>query len=141
MRKRLISCLLSLVLICSLLPANVLAEELRDEPIPTAEEVLPETEEPEVPMETEESEVPAEPETPLSASAVQDSGEGTLAEEETDPEVFAAEIVREGEETQQFQTLREAVTAAQTGDTIRLLDDCEEAVQISMNSKKIPRPS
>ena len=66
----------------------------------------------------------------------QDSGEGTLAEEEPDPEVFAAEIVREGEETQQFQTLREAVTAAQTGDTIRLLDDCEETVQISMNSKK-----
>ena len=136
MRKRLISCLLSLVLICSLLPANVLAEELRDEPIPTAEEVLPETEEPKAPMETEESETPAEPETPLSASAVQDSGEGTLAEEEPDPEVFAAEIVREGEETQQFQTLREAVTAAQTGDTIRLLDDCEETVQISMNSKK-----
>lgn len=73
MRKRLISCLLTLVLICSLLPANVLAEELRDEPIPTAEEVLPETEEPEepkAPMETEESETPAEPETPLSASAV-----------------------------------------------------------------------
>lgn len=66
----------------------------------------------------------------------QDSGEGTLAEEEPDPEVFAAEIVREGEETQQFQTLREAVTAAQTGDTIRLLDDCEGTVQISMNSKK-----
>ena len=136
MRKRLISCLLSLVLICSLLPANVLAEELRDEPIPTAEEVLPETEEPKAPMETEESEAPAEPETPLSASAVQDSGEGTLAEEGPDPEVFAAEIVREGEETQKFQTLREAVTAAQTGDTIRLLDDCEETVQISMNSKK-----
>lgn len=136
MRKRLISCLLSLVLICSLLPANVLAEELRDEPIPTAEEVLPETEEPKAPMKTEESETPAEPETPLSASAVQDSGEGTLAEEEPDPEVFAAEIVREGEETQKFQTLREAVTAAQTGDTIRLLDDCEETVQISMNSKK-----
>lgn len=136
MRKRLISCLLSLVLICSLLPANVLAEELRDEPIPTAEEVLPETEEPKAPMETEESEAPAEPETPLSASAVRDSGEGTLAEEEPDPEVFAAEIVREGEETQKFQTLREAVTAAQTGDTIRLLDDCEETVQISMNSKK-----
>ena len=136
MRKRLTSCLLSLVLICSLLPANVLAEELRDEPIPTAEEVLPETEEPKAPMKTEESETPAEPETPLSASAVQDSGEGTLAEEEPDPEVFAAEIVREGEETQQFQTLREAVTAAQTGDTIRLLDDCEETVQISMNSKK-----
>lgn len=58
MRKRLISCLLSLVLICSLLPANVLAEELRDEPIPTAEEVLPETEEPKAPMETEESEAP-----------------------------------------------------------------------------------
>lgn len=136
MRKRLTSCLLSLVLICSLLPANVLAEELRDEPIPTAEEVLPETEEPKAPMETEESEAPAEPETPLSASAVQDSGEGTLAEEEPDPEVFAAEIVREGEETQQFQTLREAVMAAQTGDMIRLLDDCEETVQISMNSKK-----
>lgn len=136
MRKRLISCLLSLVLICSLLPANVLAEELRDEPIPTAEEVLPETEEPKAPMKTEESETPAEPETPLSASAVRDSGEGTLAEEEPDPEVFAAEIVREGEETQKFQTLREAVTAAQTGDTIRLLDDCEETVQISMNSKK-----
>lgn len=136
MRKRLISCLLSLVLICSLLPANVLAEELRDEPIPTAEEVLPETEEPKAPMETEESEAPAEPETPLSASAVRDSGEGTLAEEGPDPEVFAAEIVREGEETQKFQTLREAVTAAQTGDTIRLLDDCEETVQISMNSKK-----
>lgn len=136
MRKRLISCLLSLVLICSLLPANVLAEELRDEPIPTAEEVLPETEEPKAPMETEEPETPAEPETPLSASAVQDSGEGTLAEEEPDPEVFAAEIVREGEETQKFQTLREAVTAAQTGDTIRLLDDCEETVQISMNSKE-----
>lgn len=136
MRKRLISCLLSLVLICSLLPANVLAEELRDEPIPTAEEVLPETEEPKAPMKTEESEAPAEPEAPLSASAVQDSGEGTLAEEEPDPEVFAAEIVREGEETQKFQTLREAVTAAQTGDTIRLLDDCEETVQISMNSKK-----
>ena len=136
MRKRLISCLLSLVLICSLLPANVLAEELRDEPIPTAEEVLPETEEPKAPMKTEESEAPAEPETPLSASAVRDSGEGTLAEEEPDPEVFAAEIVREGEETQKFQTLREAVTAAQTGDTIRLLDDCEETVQISMNSKK-----
>lgn len=136
MRKRLISCLLSLVLICSLLPANVLAEELRDEPIPTAEEVLPETEEPKAPMKTEGSETPAEPETPLSASAVRDSGEGTLAEEEPDPEVFAAEIVREGEETQQFQTLREAVTAAQTGDTIRLLDDCEETVQISMNSKK-----
>ena len=136
MRKRLISCLLSLVLICSLLPANVLAEELWDEPIPTAEEVLPETEEPKAPMKTEESETPAEPETPLSASAVQDSGEGTLAEEEPDPEVFAAEIVREGEETQKFQTLREAVTAAQTGDTIRLLDDCEETVQISMNSKK-----
>ena len=136
MRKRLTSCLLSLVLICSLLPANVLAEELRDEPIPTAEEVLPETEEPKAPMETEESEAPAEPETPLSASAVRDSGEGTLAEEEPDPEAFAAEIVREGEETQQFQTLREAVTAAQTGDTIRLLDDCEETVQISMNSKK-----
>ena len=136
MRKRLISCLLSLVLICSLLPANVLAEELRDEPIPTAEEVLPETEEPKAPMKTEESETPAEPETPLSASAVQDSGEGTLAEEEPDPEVFAAEIVREGEETQKFQTLREAVTAAQTGDTIRLLDDCEETVQISMNSKE-----
>ena len=65
MRKRLISCLLSLVLICSLLPANVLAEELRDEPIPTAEEVLPETEEPKAPMKTEESEAPAEPETPL----------------------------------------------------------------------------
>ena len=136
MRKRLISCLLSLVLICSLLPANVLAEELRDEPIPTAEEVLPETEEPKAPMKTEESEAPAEPETPLSASAVQDSGEGTLTGEEPDPEVFAAEIVREGEETQKFQTLREAVTAAQTGDTIRLLDDCEETVQISMNSKK-----
>ena len=136
MRKRLISCLLSLVLICSLLPANVLAEELRDEPIPTAEEVLPEPEKPKAPMETEESEAPAEPETPLSASAVQDSGEGTLAEEEPDPEVFAAEIVREGEETQKFQTLREAVTTAQTGDTIRLLDDCEETVQISMNSKK-----
>ena len=136
MRKRLISCLLSLVLICSLLPANVLAEELRDEPIPTAEEVLPETEEPKALMKTEESEAPAEPETPLSASAVRDSGEGTLAEEEPDPEVFAAEIVREGEETQKFQTLREAVTAAQTGDTIRLLDDCEETVQISMNSKK-----
>ena len=136
MRKRLISCLLSLVLICSLLPANVLAEELRDEPIPTAEEVLPETEEPKAPMKTEESETPAEPETPLSASAVQDSGEGTLAEEEPDPEVFAAEIVREGEETQKFQTLREAVTTAQTGDTIRLLDDCEETVQISMNSKE-----
>ena len=136
MRKRLISCLLSLVLICSLLPANVLAEELRDEPIPTAEEVLPETEEPKAPMKTEESETPAEPETPLSASAVQDSGEGTLTEEEPDPEVFAAEIVREGEETQKFQTLREAVTAAQTGDTIRLLDDCEETVQISMNSKE-----
>ena len=136
MRKRLISCLLSLVLICSLLPANVLAEELRDEPIPTAEEVLPETEEPKAPMKTEESETPAEPETPLSASAVQDSGEGTLAGEEPDPEVFAAEIVREGEETQKFQTLREAVTAAQTGDTIRLLDDCEETVQISMNSKE-----
>lgn len=136
MRKRLISCLLSLVLICSLLPANVLAEELRDEPIPTAEEVLPETEEPKAPMKTEESEAPAEPETPLSASAVRDSGEGTLAGEEPDPEVFAAEIVREGEETQKFQTLREAVTAAQTGDTIRLLDDCEETVQISMNSKK-----
>lgn len=136
MRKRLTSCLLSLVLICSLLPANVLAEELRDEPIPTAEEVLPETEEPKAPMETEESEAPAEPETPLSASAVRDSGEGTLAEEEPDPEAFAAEIVREGEETQKFQTLREAVTAAQTGDTIRLLDDCEETVQISMNSKK-----
>lgn len=70
MRKRLISCLLSLVLTCSLLPANVLAEELRDEPIPTAEEVLPETEEPKAPMKTEESETPAEPETPLSASAV-----------------------------------------------------------------------
>ena len=70
MRKRLISCLLSLVLICSLLPANVLAEELRDEPIPTAEEVLPETEEPKAPMKTDESEAPAEPETPLSASAV-----------------------------------------------------------------------
>ena len=136
MRKRLISCLLSLVLICSLLPANVLAEELRDEPVPTAEEVLPEPEEPKAPIKTEESEAPAEPETPLSASAVQDSGEGTLAEEEPDPEVFAAEIVREGEETQKFQTLREAVTAAQTGDTIRLLDDCEETVQISMNSKK-----
>lgn len=136
MRKRLISCLLSLVLICSLLPANVLAEELRDEPIPTAEEVLPETEEPKAPMKTEESETPAEPETPLSASAVRDSGEGTLAEEEPDPEAFAAEIVREGEETQKFQTLREAVTTAQTGDTIRLLDDCEETVQISMNSKK-----
>ena len=136
MRKRLISCLLSLVLICSLLPANVLAEELRDEPIPTAEEVLPETEEPKAPMKTEESEAPAEPETPLSASAVRDSGEGTLAEEEPDPEVFAAEIVREGEETQKFQTLREAVTTAQTGDTIRLLGDCEETVQISMNSKK-----
>ena len=136
MRKRLISCLLSLVLICSLLPANVLAEELRDEPIPTAEEVLPETEEPKAPMKTEESEAPAEPETPLSASAVRDSGEGTLAGEEPDPEVFAAEIVREGEETQKFQTLREAVTAAQTGDTIRLLDDCEETVQISMNSKE-----
>lgn len=26
--------------------------------------------------------------------------------------------------------------AAQTGDMIRLLDDCEETVQISMNSKK-----
>ena len=87
-------------------------------------------------MKTEEPETPAEPETPLSASAVQDSGEGTLAEEGPDPEVFAAEIVREGEETQKFQTLREAVTAAQTGDTIRLLDDCEETVQISMNSKK-----
>lgn len=136
MRKRLISCLLSLALICSLLPANVLAEELRDEPIPTAEEVLPETEEPKAPMKTEESETPAEPETPLSASAVRDSGEGTLAEEEPDPEVFAAEIVREGEETQKFQTLREAVTTAQTGDTIRLLGDCEETVQISMNSKK-----
>lgn len=136
MRKRLISCLLSLVLICSLLPANVLAEELRDEPIPTAEEVLPETEEPKAPMKTEESEAPAEPEAPLFASAVRDSGEGTLAEEEPDPEVFAAEIVREGEETQKFQTLREAVTAAQTGDTIRLLDDCGETVQISMNSKK-----
>ena len=136
MRKRLISCLLSLVLICSLLPANVLAEELRDEPIPTAEEVLPETEEPKAPMKTEESEAPAEPETPLSAPAVRDSGEETLTEEEPDPEVFAAEIVREGEETQKFQTLREAVTAAQTGDTIRLLDDCEETVQISMNSKK-----
>ena len=136
MRKRLISCLLSLVLICSLLPANVLAEELRDEPIPTAEEVLPETEEPKAPMKTEEPEAPAEPETPLFASAVRDSGEGTLTEEGPDPEVFAAEIVREGEETQKFQTLREAVTAAQTGDTIRLLDDCEETVQISMNSKK-----
>lgn len=136
MRKRLISCLLSLVLICSLLPANVLAEELRDEPIPTAEEVLPETEEPKAPMKTEESEAPAEPETPLSAPAVRDSGEETLTEEEPDPEVFAAEIVREGEETQKFQTLREAVTAAQTGDTIRLLDDCEETVQISMNSKE-----
>ena len=124
------------MLICSLRPANVLAEELRDEPIPTAEEVLPETEEPKAPMKTEESEAPAEPETPLSASAVRDSGEGTLAEKEPDPEVFAAEIVREGEETQKFQTLREAVTAAQTGDTIRLLDDCEETVQISMNSKK-----
>lgn len=124
------------MLICSLLPANVLAEELRDEPIPTAEEVLPETEEPKAPMKTEEPEAPAEPETPLSASAVQDSGEGTLAGEETAPEAFAAEIVREGEETQKFQTLREAVTAAQTGDTIRLLDDCEETVQISMNSKK-----
>lgn len=28
------------------------------------------------------------------------------------------------------------MTAAQTGDMIRLLDDCEETVQISMNSKK-----
>ena len=28
------------------------------------------------------------------------------------------------------------MTAAQTGDTIRLLDDCEETVQISMNSKE-----
>lgn len=136
MRKRLISCLLSLVLICSLLPANVLAEELRDEPIPTAEEVLPETEEPKAPMKTEESETPAEPETPLFASAVRDSGEGTLAGEGPAPEVFAAEIVREGEKTQQFRTLKEAVTAAQTGDTIRLLDDCGETVQISMNSKK-----
>ena len=136
MRKRLISCLLSLVLICSLLPANVLAEELRDEPIPTAEEVLPETEEPKAPMKTEESEAPAEPETPLSASAVQDSGEGTLAGEETAPEAFAAEIVREGKDAKKFQTLRKAVAAAQTGDTIRLLDDCEETVQISMNSKK-----
>lgn len=131
MRKRLISCLLSLVLICSLLPANVLAEELRDEPIPTAEEVLPETEEPKAPMKTEESETPAEPETPLSASAVRDSGEGTLAEEEPDPEAFAAEIVREGEETQKFQTLREAVTTAQTGDTIRLLTDVTESITIS----------
>ena len=136
MRKRLISCLLSLVLICSLLPANVLAEELRDEPIPTAEEVLPETEEPKAPMKTEESETPAEPETPLSAPAVQDSGEGTLAGEETAPEAFAAEIVREGKDAKKFQTLRKAVAAAQTGDTIRLLDDCEETVQISMNSKK-----
>lgn len=65
-------------------------------------------------METEESEAPAEPETPLSRSAVPGQREGTLAEEGPDPEVFAAEIVREGEETQKFQTLREAVTAAQT---------------------------
>ena len=114
MRKRLISCLLSLVLICSLLPANVLAEELRDEPIPTAEEVLPETEEPKAPMKTEESEAPAEPETPLSASAVRDSGEGTLAEEKLDPEVFAAEIVKEGEDAKKFQTLTEAVAAVES---------------------------
>ena len=131
MRKRLISCLLSLVLICSLLPANVLAEELRDEPIPTAEEVLPETEEPKAPMKTEESEAPAEPETPLSASAVRDSGEGTLAEEKLDPEVFAAEIVKEGEDAKKFQTLTEAVAAVRAGDMIRLLTDVTESITIS----------
>lgn len=36
----------------------------------------------------------------------------------------------------EYKTLREAITAAATGDTITLLKDCEGTVQISMNSKK-----
>ena len=131
MRKRLISCLLSRVLMCSLLPANALAEELRDEPLPAAEEVLPEIEEPEDPIVTEESEALIEPERPLSAPAVQESVEETPIEEETDAEVFAAEIVKEGEDAKKFQTLTEAVAAVQAGDMIRLLTDVTESITIS----------
>lgn len=36
----------------------------------------------------------------------------------------------------EYKTLREAISAAKTGDTITLLQDCEGTAQINMNSKK-----
>lgn len=46
MKKRLISCLMVLALMCSFLPASVLADEVQEEPtVPVTEEVQPAAEE------------------------------------------------------------------------------------------------
>ena len=151
MKRRLISCLMVLALMCSFLPASVLADEVQEEPtVPVIEEVQPAAEEqeetpeehtdPEVSEKSEEQpqeiETPQEePETVFAPAAQEGEGE-TPAVGETAHEGTVAKIETEGEETQYFKTLRAAVAAAQTGDTITLLTDCEGTVQISMNSKK-----
>ncbi len=133
MKKRLISCLMVLALMCSILPANVLADEAQKEPsAPVTEEPQPAAEKQE---ETPE-EAAEEPETVTAVPAVQEGEGETPAVGETVPEGTVAEIARAGEAPQYFKTLGAAVAAAKTDDTIKLLADCEGTVQISMNSKK-----
>lgn len=143
MKKRLISCLMVLALMCSFLPASVLADEVQEEPtVPVTEEVQPAAEKQEetpeeAPEDPQEGEKAAEePETVTAVPAVQEGERETPAVGETVPEGTVAEIARAGEAPQYFKTLGAAVAAAKTDDTIKLLADCEGTVQISMNSKK-----
>ena len=143
MKKRLISCLMVLALMCSFLPASVLADEVQEEPtVPVTEEVQPAAEEQggaleEAPEDPQEGEKAAEePETVTAVPAAQEGEGETPAVGETVPEGTVAEIARAGEAPRYFKTLGAAVAAAKTDDTIKLLADCEGTVQISMNSKK-----
>lgn len=142
MKKRLVSCLMALALVFSILPTNALADEAQEEPsAPVTEEVQPAEEQEKTPESPEgPEEQPQEPESPqeepetVFAPAVQEGEGETPAVGETAPVGSVAKIEREGEETRYFETLDKAVAAAQTGDTITLLTDCEGTVEISMNS-------
>ena len=153
MKKRLLSCLMVLALTCSLLPASVLAEEVKDEPSvpavgeaqltqeqetgPAEEEEKPEQVGPEETEESEELEEAEEPQESQPAEEAEEAGTAAAPEEpaaaapavqadenEGQPTVSpAAQIGKTG-----YKTLDAAVAAVEDGETIELLNDCELTV-------------
>ena len=159
MKKRLISCLMVLALMCSFLPASVLADEVQEEPtVPVTEEVQPAAEEqvgalegptdPEVPEEqpqepqgeegggTQASQPEEEPEKEIAEGTASGAevpatqeGEGTMVP------VTSTHVARIGDT--EYETLDEAVAAAGDGDTIELLTDCSSEKGLIIENKTV----
>ena len=117
MTKRVIACLAALTLALSLLPVTALADE-------------PEVQTPNTTVEVSGGESGASQSEGTTTGGTEETGstegKGTGSGDESQKTAYVAQI-GEGENAQQYNTLDDAIKAAEDGDTITLLADCETA--------------